>query len=227
VRRAHAAIGPCLLLTLAGGCAGTHTAHGDDATMHHRFDDVEHWVKVFDDPGRNEWQKPAEVLRFLALHAGSRVADLGAGTGYFTIPLAHAVGERGKVYAIDVEPGLVEHLRHRSEAEGVASVVEPVLAAPDDPGLTKGSVDLILVCDTWHHIDARLRYLDKLDASLAPEGRLAILDFREGELPVGPPAAHKLSRQQVIDELTQAGWRLKAEFAELPYQYLLVFAPPE
>jgi ubiquinone/menaquinone biosynthesis C-methylase UbiE len=199
--------------------------HAHDATIRHRFDDVEHWVKVFDDPARDEWQKPLDVIKFLRVPPGGRVADIGAGTGYFTVRLAEAVGPEGKVLAVEIEPGLVEHLRQRAERAGLTQV-EAVAAEPADPRLPEAGVDVIFVCDTWHHIDARLRYLGLLARALKPSGRLVILDFREGDLPVGPPAGHKLSRDAVVRELRMAGWKLAAESRDLPYQYLLAFTPP-
>jgi ubiquinone/menaquinone biosynthesis C-methylase UbiE len=202
-----------------------HHGHRHDATARHGFEDVERWVEVFDDPERDEWQRPQEVVRFLEVRAGQSVADLGAGTGYFTVHLARAVTASGTVYAVDVEPKLIEHIRKRTAAEGF-SWVEPVLAAPDDPRLPDGAIDLVLIVDTWHHIDDRIRYLGRLAGSLKPEGRVAIVDFREGDLPVGPPAGHKLSRGEVVNELGEAGWRLAGEGKMLPYQYLLVFTPP-
>lgn len=205
--------------------AGEPTAgHGHDATMHHRFDDVERWVRVFDDPARDAWQKPDKLIRFLRLRRGQAVADLGAGTGYFTVRLARAVGAAGKVYAVDIERSLVDHLADRARKAGLAQVV-PLLAAPDDSRLPERSVDLVLVVDTWHHIDDRLRYLERLAPALRPGGRVVVVDFREGELPVGPPAGHKLGRDEVVAEFAKAGWSLVGEYEKLPYQYVLAFRP--
>lgn len=216
-----------LMLTFAGAPAirSQQHDHDHDATTSHRFDDVERWVKRFDDPARDEWQRPEEVIRFLAIDPGTTVADIGAGTGYFSVRLAGAVGGAGKVWAVDIEPSLVEHIAQRARDAGLGQV-EPLLAEPDDPKLAADTVDLVFVCDTWHHIDDRLGYLDRLAGALRSSGRLAILDFREGELPVGPPPGHKLSREAVLAELEEAGWSLRQESDVLPYQYLLVFTPP-
>jgi len=207
-------------LSLAAGEA----AHRHDATVKHRFEGAERWAAVFDDPARDAWQKPEEVVGALGIGAGARVADIGAGTGYFSMRLAAAVGPRGKVYAVDIEPDLVEYVRERARKEGLDQVV-PTLVEPDDPGLPEAGIDAVLICDTWHHIDDRLRYLERLAVSLAPGGRLAIIDFREGDLPVGPPAGHKLSREAVVAELRRGGWSLVREHDFLPYQYFLVFTP--
>ena len=120
-----------LLAALAG-------SGGHDATVHHGFDDVERWVEVFDDPGRDAWQKPEEVLAGLGVAPGMSVADLGAGTGYFTVRLARAVGAEGKVFAVDVEPKLVGYLKARAERESLPQVAT-VLATPDDPKLPAGA----------------------------------------------------------------------------------------
>ena len=85
---------------------------------------------------------------------------------------------------------------------------------------------MILILNTWHHIKKRSRYLDKLARALGPEGRLVLIDYRQGELPVGPRPKHKLSREQVVGEFTEAGWQLVSESVALPYQYLLIFLPP-
>jgi ubiquinone/menaquinone biosynthesis C-methylase UbiE len=217
----------------AGHESGGHDAeaeaaahHGDhDATIRHSFEDVEHWVEVFDDPERDAWQKPESLLRLLGIRAGDVVADLGAGTGYFTARLSNAVGRSGKVYAVDIEQNLLDHLVQRDDLSPY-DVVIPVLADPDDPKLPAGELDLVLVVDTWHHIDNRLSYLGRIDRALAPGGRLVIVDFREGELPVGPPPGHKMSRESVLQELDEAGWSITSEGRMLPYQYVLVFRPP-
>jgi len=205
--------------------APDHAHHDHDATVSHPFDDVERWESVFDDPSRAEWQKPAEIPAAIGLKEGMVVADIGAGTGYFERYFSKAVGPDGRVYAVDIEPHMVAHLEKRAAEEKTPNVVA-VLAEPDDPKLPAGGVDVIFVCDTWHHINDRLAYLKRLAASLRPGGRLAIVDFHKKPLPVGPPPQHKLAREVVVDELAQAGWSLAGESDRLPYQYLLIFTPP-
>jgi ubiquinone/menaquinone biosynthesis C-methylase UbiE len=190
----------------------------------HRFEDAEAWAQVFDDPARDAWQRPQRVIEFLKLHSGQTVADLGAGTGYFSVRLARAVGATGTVLALDIEPNRIAHIARRAQQAGLSQVVAK-LVPPDDPQLAPNSVDLILVVNTWHHLEARSRYLGRLQRALRSGGSLVIVDYREGELPVGPPAAHKLTRRQLIDELTCAGWMLQSELDELEYQYVLRFAP--
>jgi ubiquinone/menaquinone biosynthesis C-methylase UbiE len=198
--------------------------HTHDATARHPFDDIKKWVGVFDDPGRDKWQKPEQVVRALGLKPGQRVADIGAGTGYFNRHLARAVGRGGKVYAIDIEPQMVEHMIQRAERENTPQV-EPILGAPGDPRLPTDGVDLVLIVDTYHHIDSRVRYLKRLAHRLRQGGRVAIVDFEKRELPVGPPLEHKLARDEVVAEFVEAGYSLREEPGGLPYQYFLVFGP--
>ena len=127
----------------------------------------------------------------------ARWADLGAGTGYFSRYLSDTVGVEGTVFAVEVEPNLVAHLRARSEQEGTANVV-PVLASFTDARLPPRSVDLVLIVDTFHHIDDRLPYLKRLRHALRPGGRVAIIVGKPGKRPVGPEEDHKNAPEQVI-----------------------------
>src|SRR5262249_5263372 len=160
----------------------------------------------------------------LEIARGMTVADLGAGTGYFSRYLAAAVGPSGSVLAVDPEPNMVAHLRERAEREHTDNVV-PILASLDNPRLPVGSVDLVLIVDTYPHLDDRLTYLPRLQRFLHPSGRVAVIDWHKRPLPVGPPPEHKLAREQVVEEMNAAGYRLVAEPDLLPYQYLLVFTP--
>ena len=215
-----------LVLVLLSGvpARGLAQEHGHDATSHRSFDNVEHWTSVFDDPARDAWQKPEELVAALKLAPGARVADLGAGTGYLLPYLSRAVGPEGEVIAVDTEPNLVEHMRRRAQKEGLSNVT-PRLAAPDDPRLAPGNVDLVLILDTFHHIDDRLEYARALAGTLRPGGRVAIVDWQKRELPVGPKGPHKLPRAHVVSEMEEAGFTLVAEPDVLPYQYFLIFAP--
>lgn len=201
---------------------GIARADSDDATSTHGFEDVEHWIRVFDDPKRAEWQRPRELVAALGVTAGMRVADVGAGTGYFEKLLADAVGRDGVVYAVEPEPKLLAHLRARAEREGTPNVV-PVLGSLDNPRLPPGGVDLVLIVDTYHHIDDRRGYVQRLQRVLAPGGRVAIVDWEKRPLPVGPDVDHKLAREHVVGEMQESGYRLAAEPDVLAYQYVLVF----
>jgi len=199
--------------------AGQH-----DATVHHSFDNAQEWAKTFDDPSRDAWQKPEELVKVLELKPGMVVADLGAGTGYFSRFLSRAVAPGGMVLSIDVTPGMVAYLGARARREQTPNVI-PVLALPEDPFLPAGRVDRVLIVDTYHHIDARLDYFARMRQAMAPGGRVIVVDFQKRELPVGPPPEHKLEPALVQAEMEQAGWKLTAQKGVLPYQYVLVFEP--
>lgn len=209
-----------------GGKEGAHhgAQHGanDRATVHHRFDEVDRWVKVFDDPARDAWQKPAALVAALGIPKKAVVADIGAGTGYFNPHLAAAVGRKGRVIAVDVERSLVDHMVRRAVQEGTPQV-EPRLGRFEDPGLLPGEADLILMVDTYHHIDRRRDYFARLKGALAPGGRLVIVDFKQGELPVGPPPDHRIPAEVVETELAEVGYQLVAAPEVLPHQFVRVF----
>lgn len=193
-----------------------------EATSHRSFADVDYWKPVFEDPAREKWQKPAEVVDALQLQAGACVADLGAGTGYFLSYLSKAVGNRGCVLALEPEPNLVVHIREQAEKNGWKNVT-PILVSFDDPRLPDASVDFVLIVDTFHHLDNRRAYLRRLRRALKRGGRVAVVDWFKRPLPEGPPPAHKLARDQVVHEMDAAGYELQEELKILPYQYFLVF----
>jgi SAM-dependent methyltransferase len=200
----------------ASGHAG-HAASGEG--FHRRFDDAEKWAKEFDNPERDAWQRPEEVLDALHLQATSLVADIGAGTGYFSARIAKRVPE-GKVFAADVDLDMVRYLGVRAEREHLANIT-PVQARPDAANLPE-PVDLIVVVDTYHHMDDRTRYFAALQSSLRPGGRLLIIDFK-ADSPNGPPARHRIAPERVTHELAAAGYALTEKFEFLPRQYGLIF----
>jgi cyclopropane fatty-acyl-phospholipid synthase-like methyltransferase len=187
----------------------------------HEFSDSERWAQVFDDPKRDHWQKPQEVIDVLALKPDAVVADIGAGTGYFSVRLARAL-KSGKVYAIDLEPDMVKHLAARAKRDQLANMLA-VQAAGDDARLPE-RVDLALLVDTYHHIDDRRRYFARLKDSLKAGGRVAIIDFTL-DSDIGPPPRARVSPERVKSELAGAGYRLTEEHTFLENQYFLVFMP--
>jgi len=197
--------------------AAAQTPH----TRQHSFGDAKKWSHVFDDPERDAWQKPHEVIRALALQPDARVADLGAGTGYFAARLANML-PKGQVYAVDIEPDMVRYLQARAKREKLPNLIA-VAGAPDDPRLSE-KVDLILLVDVYHHIEHRARYFRKLRASLRPGGRIAVIDFTL-DAPQGPPRAARVPPETVKAEMRAAGHTLAAEHAFLPHQYFLIFRP--
>lgn len=206
-----------VVLALAGCKHGGGHAHD---TAHHRFDDAEAWAKRFDSPERDAWQRPDAVLSALALPPGAKVADVGSATGYFAVRLARTLPQ-GRVYGLDIESSMVDFLNARAEKEELANLSSH-LAALDDPKIPE-PVDLVLLVNTYHHVEARLAYFAKLAASVRPGGRLAIIDFTRASK-MGPPAEHKVPPEQVREELAAAGWALAASHDVLPEQFFLVFS---
>ncbi len=187
----------------------------------HRFGNAEKWARIFDDPERDAWQKPAEVIRALALAPEAAVADIGSGTGYFAVRIARSLPQ-GRVYGVDAEPDMVRYLTHRAMREGIANITA-VQAGEADPRIP-APVDLVILVNTYHHVPGRERYFRELTKSLKPGGRLAIIDFTL-DSPHGPPRRARLPAEDVKRELAAAGYRLAQEHAFLPHQYFLVFSP--
>ncbi len=195
--------------------AGAQSPHTHD----HSFAGAEHWAHVFDDPVRDAWQKPHDVIHALALAPNSAVADIGAGTGYFSVRLAHMLPQ-GQVYAVDTEPDMVKYLGERAKREGLKNIV-PVAGKPDDPRIP-GKIDLALMVDVYHHIEDRSAYFRRLATYLKPDGRVAIIDFR-ADSPDGPPKGMRVPPERIKSELKSAGYELVQEHSFLSRQNFLVF----
>lgn len=190
-------------------------------THQHSFGDAEKWAQIFDDPKRDAWQKPHEVIQALALKPNAVIADIGSGTGYFSVRFANMT-PKGRVYGVDTEPDMVKFLADRAKREGLRNITA-VAGAPDNPRLPE-KADLIILVDVFHHIDDREQYFRKLRASLKPGGRVAIIDFRM-DSPDGPPRSARIAPERVEAELKRAGYALAKEHTFLPNQYFLVFQP--
>lgn len=202
------------------GHHGHHGHHGHQG-HHEGFGDARRWSEVFDDPARDAWQRPDEVIAALELGPDARVADVGAGTGYFSVRLAPRV-PRGRVWAVDLEPSLLAHVRERAASMRLENLF-PVLGTPTSPMLPE-AVDVVLVVDTWHHVEDRVAYARGLAPMLRPGGRLVIVDFTL-DAPEGPPREMRLAPERVHDELTAAGWERVAEVRTLPRQYVVTYRP--
>lgn len=212
----------------ASGHPGAHRAehhghheepggHGHDHAggHHHDFSDVERFAAIFDDPERDEWQRPEQVVALLELSPGATVADVGAGTGYFAPRLSRAVGPDGRVLALDVEPNMVAHMQERFDEAGLDNA-EARVVEPSDPGLE--SVDRVLIVDTWHHIEDRGAYAARLREGLAPGGFVLVIDFT-ADSPHGPPPEMRLTAEQIAAELREGGLEVDVVEETLPYQY--------
>lgn len=197
-------------------------ARRDAHEMHRLHQDPQAYIAMLDDPQRDAYQKPDEVVAALNIKQGEVIADLGAGSGYFTFRLARQVGDTGRVYAVDVSPEMIVNLNRRIRDLKVGNVVS-VLAAPDDPLLAEASVDRFYICNTWHHIDSRDPYLVLLRRMLKPGGQIIMVDFKKAETPVGPPMELRIDRDDLVREMERNGFRVEAEHTFLPYQYFLVF----
>jgi SAM-dependent methyltransferase len=215
-----------MLITLGvsacGGATG-HNGHGHGGHGHHGdgFKSPEEWAQRFDDPARAEWQKPEAVVRHLELSSNSTVAEIGAGTGYWVVRIAPEV-PMGKVYAIDIEPSMVEYTTKRASGLGLKNV-EGVVGSPNDPKVP-AAVDVLLLVDTYHHISDRSAYFKGLRDKVAPGGRLVIVDYKVDPGIPGPPQEMRLTADTVIDELSGAGFKLKTRSeGALPRQYILIF----
>jgi arsenite methyltransferase len=194
----------------------------DHRQMHQLHRDSNAYIGMLDDPKRDAYQKPHEVLAALAIKPGEVIADVGAGSGYFTFRLAHHIGDKGKMYAVDVSPEMILHLNRRIRQLKAMNVTS-ILADPDDPLLADGSLDRFFFSNSWHHIENRTKYLSLIRKMLKPGGAVVMIDFHKQELPVGPPLQMKIAREDVIKEMEANGFPLVKEHTFLPYQYFLMF----
>ena len=190
--------------------------------MHKLHQDPKAYIALLEDPQRDAYQKPHEVIMALDLNEGDVVADVGAGSGYFAFRLAHHVGDKGRVYAVDINPDMIVYMNRRIRDLPLKNVVT-VLAAPDDPLLADASVDRFFICDTWHHIGNQTQYLALMKKMLRPGGQVIMIEFHKKELPVGPPVEMKIAREDLVRQMETNGFKLAKEHTFLPYQYFLVF----
>lgn len=212
---------------LLAGCGGRQapepTASEPRSTEDGAVGDVpplpepEDYAAKLDSRERYWWQQPEDVVEMLRCKRGMTVVDLGSGTGYFIPYLSRAVGREGRVFALDVDRGMVERLYERVARDRMHNVT-PVIVAVDDPSLTPRSADRILVVNTWHHLENRVEYAEKLFSALRTHGEILIVDF-DMNSPKGPPPAHRLEPTVVADELEAAGFAVARIVENLPYQY--------
>jgi len=213
---------PYLLVFTAALCFGQQPA-GPMDHMERRFDNPDQLAKSFDDPARDAWQLPDRVIAALALKPGSSVADVGSGTGYFSVRLAKSAAHP-KVFGSDIEPAMVDYLKKRAAKEGLNNIVA-VQASATSPNLPE-PVDVVLIVDTYHHIGNRVAYFRALRQSLKPGGHVAIVDFKP-DSPEGPPKEFRFPPEQFKREMANAGYQLAAQHDFLPRQQFLIFAPQQ
>lgn len=199
----------------AGGARENRDRHGPP--------DVAQYIAKLESNDRIKDLDPDVVIAKLALAPDAVVADIGCGPGVFSLRFARNA-PRGVVYAVDVEPKQLDALRGQLLAGGFLNVV-PVLASYSTPHLPSNSCDLIFLADTYHHIDDRVAYMQRLQRVLRRGGRLALLEYKPGPLPVGPPPEHKLAAGVMERELTDAGWTLSERFDTHPNHTFEVWIP--
>ncbi|QSR88142.1 class I SAM-dependent methyltransferase [Methylacidiphilum caldifontis] len=193
--------------------------------FHHSFHDVKRYAQMFESKERDQWQKPDRVIEALDIKPGYSIADIGAGTGYFSRRFSQAVGEKGKVYALDSEPAMVRYMKKEIKEKNLKNVVVKQVD-PNNPQLNNRSVNIIFLCEVYHHMDNRIEYLKRLSSALKRGGKVALIDFYPSS-PYGPPSKHRLSESEVIAEFKAAGYKLLKKHHFLAYQYFLEFVPME
>lgn len=191
--------------------------HGDHK---HAFADPAERAKKWNDPERDRWQHPEEIVAALALKPGATVADIGAGTGYMVAPLSNAVGKGGTVIAIDASEAMVEYLTKRRDDLGPARIM-PRKVGPDDPELQPSSMDGVLTLETWHHVKGREAYAKKVYGGLKRGGRFVVVDY-EVDAEVGPPKEMRLEPARVTKQLEEAGFRAEVVRESMPRHYMVV-----
>jgi SAM-dependent methyltransferase len=220
--------GLAMLMVTVGqaGCGGGAAGAPDPGAQGHhghqdlRFLDPAECAGRWNDPVRDEWQRPAELIAAMAIEPGAIVADVGTGTGYFVPHLSAAVGEGGKVLAVDIEQGMLDFTARLAAERGLTNV-ETVLADLDDPKLPEGGVNRILIVNTWHHIADRDIYARRLRRALKAGGSVWIVDFRK-DAPDGPPVEYRLPPKTIAAELESAGLAADIDPLVLPRQHVVV-----
>lgn len=173
-------------------------------------------------PDRDLWQRPDQIMDAMGIADASVVADVGAGSGWFTIRLARRVGPRGVVYAQDVQPEMLDAIARRVQREGLANV-RTIRGRGSDPHLPAGELDAVLVVDAYHEIDDRVTMLANIARSLKPQGRIGVVDFRLDGAGPGPLLDERVSPDVVVKDADKAGLRLIRQETFLLYQYFLIF----
>lgn len=176
-------------------------------------------------PDRDLWQPPDQIMDALGIAEASVVADVGAGSGWFTVRLARRVGPNGTVYATDVQSEMVSAISRRVQREGLTNVIT-VVGKEDDPNFPRaaiGKLDAILMVGVYHEIEDRVTMLKNLAAALKPGGRIGVIDFKLNGGGPGPPTQERVDPQVVIGDAAHAGLKQLSQEPFLPYQYFLIF----
>ncbi len=198
---------------------------GLTAGCEHQPWDIDTYIQNLERPERDVDQQPEKVVEALNITPGMVVADVGAGSGYFTRRFAKAVGETGQVLAIDIEPKMLDYNKRELLKLGMADRANFIIARPDDPSLDENSVDLVFLCNAYHHVEHHADYWGKVKSALKPKGRVVIIDFyhdeRSGKL--GFSKHHLVPKERVIANMEKAGLSFSKEHTFLTRQYFLEF----
>ena len=210
-----------LLATLAAQQPGVHPVSGRVYALPMGVAGAD-WL---DRQERELEEDPDQAMRLIRVQRGSTVADLGAGSGYFTVRLARAVGAAGRVYAVDIQPGMLDLLQRAVTKERLTNVI-PVLGAADDPRLPAESLDLVLMVDVYHELASPQVTLAHIMRALKPGGRLVLLEYRaeDPDVPIRPE--HKMTKAQVKLEIEHEGFKQQRVYDDLPRQHLIIFTRP-
>ncbi len=177
--------------------------------MPHRFDPM-HADRLLS-PERRQMQDPDAILGAIGLSPGMRLADVGCGPGFFTLPAAERVGDEGRVYALDVQREMIARTEARAAAAGLANV-QAMLSKEAELPLADGAVDAALLANVLHESPDRVTFLAEIGRTLRPGGVLGVVDWRKEEMPMGPPLDDRLSPDQVEADLRAAGFEVEGSF---------------
>ncbi len=225
--RALAGAAMTMLLALAGvepgraQSAGVHPISGREYARPMSVAGAD-WL---DRREREDEEEPGRGLRLLQIPKGATVGDVGAGSGYMTVRLAQIVGSTGRVYASDIQPGMLQLLQSRVARERLTNVV-PVLGTLDDPRLPAETLDLVIMVDVYHEFSEPQAMLRRIRAALKPGGRLVLFEYRAEDPAVPIRPEHKMTKAQVKLEVEAEGFKQARVFDDLPRQHLIVFTKP-
>jgi len=191
-------------------------AHSANDYMHQSS--TEELIERFESKARDEYQQPEKVLDYLGDLSGKTIMDIGSGSGYFSVKLAK---KAQKVIAADVDQTFLDYIQNRIEKDEINNI-ELRKIPYDSPALKSQEVDMVFIVNTYHHIENREAYFGKVKEGLKTDGELVIIDFFKKEIPVGPPADHKIAKDQVLEELKKTGYTsFDVNEDLLPYQYII------
>ncbi len=187
------------------------------------------YISMLERDSRGAMQHPAQIMELLSIRPGDVVADVGAGSGYFTIPIAKAVGAKGRVIATDIRQEMLDYIAGRLEKEGLENV-QLLKVEPNDPGLPVGAVGTVLMVDVIHYVKDRVDFARKLKGALAPGGRVVVIDFRydpEAKREFAPPPEQQVPRETLDREMAEAGFKVVESYDFLPEQYFVIYRVAE